>query len=127
MFIEDYPDSDLLPEVQNKLAESVHKLAKKEYMTGDLYRRMNHPKAAVISFNSVLEKYSDTEFAELALFWKSECHRRLNELDEAEIQFKDFIRNHSESDLIPQAEEKLKEIATEKRRLSKEASGSNNQ
>jgi outer membrane protein assembly factor BamD len=124
-FMEEYPDSELRPEVEQKLNDSVNKLAKKEYMTGDLYRKMNQPKAAVISFNSVLDKYADTEFAELALYWKSECHRRLNEFDEAEMQFKDFIRRHPKSDLIPKAEEKLKEIETDKGKMSKEASGSN--
>ena len=126
-FIEDYSDSELQPEVVERLAECINKLAKKEYMTGDLYRKMNRYKSAIISYNAVINEYSETKFAELALFWKGECYRRMNELDESEKLFKDFIDKYRKSDLIQQAEEKLMEISAEKHKQPKEALGSTNQ
>lgn len=128
-FIEEYPDSELRPEVQSKLAECVGKLAKKEYMTGNLYRKMNQYKAAVISFDVVLGKYEDTEFAELALFWKGDCYHRMNDFDTSEMLFKNFIRKYPESNMVPKANEKIEEIDADRTKISvsKEVSGSTDQ
>jgi len=51
----------------------------------------------------------------------------MNELDESEKLFKDFINRYRNSDLIPQAEEKLKEISAEKLKQPRETLGSTNQ
>ena len=74
LFLEEFPDSELKFEVENKLSECRNKLAKKEYKTGELYRKMGYPRAAIISFNVVLEKYYDTPYIDDALFWKGELH-----------------------------------------------------
>ena len=118
-FLEEYPDSELRPEAEKMLAESVNKLAKKEYKDGELYRKMRYYRAALISFDSVLEKYYDTEFADDALYWKGECHRKLREWDEAEKAFKDLVRKHVRSDLVSKAENRLKGLEEEKQKDAK--------
>jgi outer membrane protein assembly factor BamD len=123
-FIEDYPDSELQPLVVARLTDCINKLAKKEYMTADLYRKMRRYKSAVISYDTVMDKYPQTKFAELSLFWKSECLRRMEEFNESEKLFKDFIAKYNGSIFVPQAEEKIKEISTIKNKQPKEASGS---
>jgi len=96
------------------LTESVRKLARKEFMSGVLYRKMSYFRAALISFDSVLERYHDSEFADDALYWKGECHRKLREWEEAEKAFKDLISKHDQSDWTSRAESKIKEIQREK-------------
>lgn len=122
-FLEEYPDSELRPEGEKMLAESVYKLAKKEFKDGELYRKMSYYRAALISFDSVLEKYYDSEFADDALYWKGECHRKLKEWDEAEKAFKDLIRKHVQSNLVSKAESKLKGLEQEEQKDTKKDLG----
>jgi len=114
-FLEDYPNSDLKPEVEKWLSECRHKLAKKEFKTGELYRKMSAYQAAILSFNGVLEKYYDTRFAEDALYWKGECHRKLGEWEAAEKAFQDLLNKYIQSDWVEEIEEKLEEV---RRKLS---------
>jgi TolA-binding protein len=74
-----------------------------------------------------MDKFPQTKFAELSLFWKSECLRRMEEFEESEKSFKDFIAKYTGSIFVPQAEEKLKEISSIKNKQPKEALGSTDQ
>ena len=122
-FLEEYPNSELRPETEKMLKTCVHKLAKKEYKSGELYRKMSYFQAALISFDSVLERYHDSEFADDALYWKGECHRKLREWEEAEKAFTDLISKHAQSDWASRAESKIKEIQREKEKQSQLETG----
>lgn len=125
-FLEDYPSSELRPEVEKKLSEGRHKLAKKEFKTGELYRKMSYYRAAILSFDAVLEKYYDSEFAEDALYWKGECHRNLWEWEDAEKAFQDLLVKYVQSDWVDKAKEKLKEVRKKQSSASQEVlKGSN--
>ncbi|MFH1942869.1 MAG: outer membrane protein assembly factor BamD [bacterium] len=113
LFLEDYPDSDLRPEVEKRLMECRTKLAKKEYKSGELYRKMSYYSAAIISFNEVLEKYYDTEYADDALYWKGECHRRLKNWAEAEKAFQELATRYAQSKWVQKTEGKLQEVRRE--------------
>ena len=123
LFLEEFPDSDFRPEVEKQLAVSVNKLARKEFMTGELYRKMSAYPAALISFNAVLERYYDTQYADDALYWKGECHRKLREWDEAEKAFKDLMDKHVQSNWVGKAEGKLKDIQRERERQKRKELG----
>ncbi len=71
-FLEDYPESELKDEASQKLQELRHKLAKKEYSSADLYRRLSYFDAALVYYDEVLNRYYDTVFAEPALYFKAE-------------------------------------------------------
>jgi len=122
-FLEDYPDSELRPEAEKRLAECRNKLAEKEYKNGELYRKMGYYRAAVISFDNVLENYYDTKFADDALYWKGECLKRSGRFEEAEKAFNDFLRKYPRSTRAEKVEKKLKDIKKELERRSKKASG----
>ena len=107
MFLEDYPESELRSTVEEKLDDCRIRLAKKEYKSGELYRKMNYFKSALIYFNEVLELYYDTDFADDALYWKGECHRRLKEWEEAEKAFQDLLEKHTQSEFKEKAQQKL--------------------
>ncbi len=65
-FIEDYPASDYIPEAEKYIAKIRNDLAKKEYETGRLYLKLEEYDSAIIYFNSVLDSYYDTDYADEA-------------------------------------------------------------
>jgi outer membrane protein assembly factor BamD len=114
LFLEEYPNSELKETVEKQLSECRLKLAKKRYKTGELYRKMGYLRAALISFEAVLESFYDTEYADDALFWKGECHYRMGELVEAEKAFHDLISKHDQSPFTDRAQKRVVEIRDKK-------------
>jgi outer membrane protein assembly factor BamD len=119
-FLEDYPDSDLRSEVEERLGECRRKLAMKEYKTGELYRKMGHPKAAILSYDNVLERYYDSEFADDAYYWKGQCHRKLGELAEADASFTDLIVKYPVSRWASIAQQVLEDVRKKQSQSSTE-------
>ncbi|MBN2028988.1 outer membrane protein assembly factor BamD [bacterium] len=109
-FLDEYPDSDLRTEAVNRLDECLRKLMKKEYETGELYRKQGYYRAAIISYDYVLESNYQTEFVERSLYWKGECLYKLGDLEEAEDLFQTVIRQYPQSEWAERAERKLEDI-----------------
>jgi outer membrane protein assembly factor BamD len=109
-FIEDYYSSPLAPEVEAKLQESRDKLAKKLYAAADQYRKMGYFSSAKVYFELVLERFYDSEYAERALFWQAESQFRLDELEQAEENFKQFIEKYPKHEYISRAKDRLEKI-----------------
>jgi outer membrane protein assembly factor BamD len=118
IFLEEFPESELKKEAEEYLTELRNKLAKKEFKTGVLYKKMAYFKAAIISFETVLESYYDTKFGDDALYLKGECHRKLGELEEAEKTFRELLVKYKDSGLLLKAKEKLKNIKEKQLSLS---------
>ena len=119
-FLEEFPQSNLRPEVEKKLVECWSKLAEKEFKTGVLYRKMSYLNAALISFDNVLQNYYESEFAPEALYWKGYCHRRLQQWDEAEEAFKELIEKHVQSEWASRAEGQLKAVEEARNKQSED-------
>lgn len=67
-----YPEDSLYAEATSKIIELRDKLAYREYFTGQLYTKMDSPLSAMIYFETVINKYSDTQYFEPAFFGKIE-------------------------------------------------------
>ena len=67
LFIDRYPDHELVDQAQETIVELRGKLAKKQFDTAKLYERRELFEAAAISFESVFDLYPDTEWAQPAL------------------------------------------------------------
>jgi outer membrane protein assembly factor BamD len=76
-FLEDFPDSELEEEASQKLQELRNKLAKKEYNSADLYRRLAYYESALVYYDEVLNRYYDTIYAEPSLYYKAEILHKL--------------------------------------------------
>ncbi len=76
-FLEDFPGSDLQKEAAQKLQDLRDKLAKKEYNSAELYRRLAYYESALVYYDEVLNRYYDTAYAESALFYKAEILHKL--------------------------------------------------
>ena len=106
-FLEEFPTSDIRPKVEELLTTSRNKLAKKEFKAANLYRKMGHYNAAIIYFNEFLKVYYDTDFAEEALFRKGESLNKVENWEEAQKTFEEFVKKYPDSKYIPLAYDSL--------------------
>ncbi|OFY66347.1 MAG: hypothetical protein A2Y71_15915 [Bacteroidetes bacterium RBG_13_42_15] len=109
-FLEEFSNSDLKPQVEEKLLECRNKLAKKKFKSGELYRKMGYYRSALIPFDGVLSNYTDTDYADDALYWKGECLRKLGEMEESKKAFLDLLNNYDKSEFVNRAIEKIQEL-----------------
>ena len=68
-----YPEDSLNTESANRIIELRDKLAYREYFTAELYRKMTNPKASVIYYDAVINKFSDSKYFEDAYIGKIEA------------------------------------------------------
>lgn len=109
-FLEDFSKSELVPQAEKMLKISRTKLAKKEFKAGKLYRKLSDHIAALVYFDSVLENYYDTVYAEPALFWKGESLYKLDRSDEALQAFRGLIEKYPKSKYKTKARKRINEI-----------------
>ena len=64
MFIEDFPGSDLLGDAEAAMLSLRLKLARKDYEVGRMYLKLEEYEPALVYFQSVLNHYYDTSFAD---------------------------------------------------------------
>lgn len=67
-----YPEDSLYSEATNKIIELRNKLAYREFFTAQLYTKMDSPLSAMIYYETVINKFSDTAYFEPAFFGKIE-------------------------------------------------------
>lgn len=109
-FLEDFPDSDLVPEAERLLKICRTKLSEKDFKAGELYRKMGDFYGASIYFDSVLNSYYDTKFAEAATFWKGECLYKLQKNTDARQVFEEMLRRFPNSKFSIRTRRRLEEI-----------------
>ncbi len=109
-FIEYHPTDSLVTQAEAKISELNTKLARKEYENGITYVRMEYYKAALASFEHVLEKYHDTPFAEQAQYKKAEVLLLRNRVNEARTEVEKFFTKYPNSSLKADAEKLRTEI-----------------
>jgi outer membrane protein assembly factor BamD len=109
-FLEEYPESELVPQVEKKLLEARSKLAEKTYKSGELYVKMKDYDASLIYLNEVLDLYGDTPWATQALFLKGQVYFNQKKLGQAKQTFEEFIEKYPQDKLIAEAKEKIKDI-----------------
>ncbi|MBN2012749.1 outer membrane protein assembly factor BamD [candidate division KSB1 bacterium] len=117
-FAEEYPTSDLVNEANKLMLKCREKLAKKEYKTGELYRKMSYYEAAILYFESVLSNYYDTDYAEDAQFWLAECLRKDRDYGRAVEEYAKYLQKYPNSNRKSQVQALLKDA-----QRSKEATG----
>ena len=89
---------------------------------GELYQAMAQqfdPKyfqSALESYKFLLQKYPDSRYTSTALFSIAQIEKdNLNKPDDAESDFKDYLRRFPKSDKVADARRSLKEIATNRK------------
>jgi outer membrane protein assembly factor BamD len=104
-FIEYHPTDSLVPGAEAKIGELHAKLARKEFENGMIYMKMEYYRAAINSFEHVLEKYYDSPYAEHSQLKKAEAMYYRNRLDEARVELEKFFLKYPQSSLKAEAEQ----------------------
>ena len=112
-FVEYYPAHELAVDAEAKIRELTARLARKQYETARLYATMQYYRAAFLSYDVVIEKYHDTEWAPLAIVEKAELLLTRLRYREAEQLANDFIRKYPDSVLRRRAEDVRAKVASE--------------
>jgi outer membrane protein assembly factor BamD len=103
-FAEYYPTHSLAAEAAQKIKELTNRLAKKQYETARLYATMEYYKAATLSYDVIIEKYHDTEYAPLAVIEKAELLFSRKRYTEARTEVHSFLSKFPNSVLRARAE-----------------------
>ncbi len=96
-FVEYYPKNEHVADADEKIKELTIKLAKKQYDTAKLYAAMEYYMAAVKSYDEVIEKYHDTEYAPLAYQGKIDLLMSRHHYREAKEQIDQFLSKYPNS------------------------------
>ncbi len=109
-YIEYSPTDSLVHDAEAKITELNTKLAKKDYDDGVQYMKMDYYRAAVVYFESVLEKYHDTPYAELAQLKKSEALSMRKKYADAMTELETFYKKYPNSQHKEEADRLLSDI-----------------
>ena len=127
-FANKYPDSERVPECNEKIDELRSKLELKAYHQGILYYKLSQYNAAITSFDNMLSEYPESSHAEEARFLilkasyeyavNSVYLKRIDRLENARLRYKEYINRYPKGDNVKEAKELSKLIETEFKNLS---------
>ncbi len=109
-FVLDNPDSDLIPDAQKIILDARTKLARKDYESGVLYIKMYDLRAARIYFQLVIDEYTDTPYAGMALYQLAEIDYKEKDYQAASDRLNHFLNIYENSELAGKAKKLLEEI-----------------
>ncbi len=113
LFLEEYPNSEFAVEARRRLHALRNRLGMKEFKVGELYRKMGYQRAALISYQTVIDEFYDTDMIDDALYRKGECHISMGDLEDAEKTFQELLTKFPESKYREKAESRLRSIQEE--------------
>ena len=99
-FIELFPTHPRVPDAEKQIKELTEKLAEKEFKTGLLYVKMENYSAALIYFNTVIDKYYTTPFIDDAMMEKLRILIRRKNFTEAGSLITAFLDKYADSPFI---------------------------
>jgi len=118
-FTEDFPKSEYVDQATVLIEKCRDKLARKEYKSAELYRKMTDYEAAIIYFESVLSTYYDTEYAEDAQYWLAVCLQKDRQFERALAEFDRYLMKYPDSNRKETIKKSIKQIEQNKNSISK--------
>jgi outer membrane protein assembly factor BamD len=112
-FVEYNPAHPLAPDAEAKIKELNDRLAFKAYEAARQYERMEYYRAAMLSYDVVIEKYHDTEYAPLSYLDKADLLVKRLRFREAESTVKEFMTKYPNSVLRSRADGIMDKIRDE--------------
>ena len=114
LFMDRYPNSNMVDSCNSEIRSLRSKLEKKSYENGKLFYKMEKYRSAVIAFNSTLQTYPDTDYKEEIKFLivKSNYLFAINSIDSKKVErlegtiksYHIFVDSFSDSKWVKQAE-----------------------
>lgn len=109
-FVEYNPSHELAPDAEAKIRELTNRLAKKVFDAAHQYETMEYYRAALLSYDIVIEKYHDTDFAQPAFLDKADLLIRRERLEEAGRVLEEFVTKYPSSSLRGRADSMIEEV-----------------
>jgi outer membrane protein assembly factor BamD len=118
-FVEYNPTSEFALEAEKKISELTNRLAKKQYDVARLYETMGYSRSALLSYDVVIEKFHDTEYAPRAYLDKADLLIRREQWQEALVTIQAFLAKYPGSEyrdaglrLLDEVEQEIRSSAT---------------
>jgi outer membrane protein assembly factor BamD len=111
--LQQYPQTKLRPQVQERLNEVQENLAMHDYQVGDFYLTSRYKvhggglKGAQSRFKDIVEKYPCFSYMDEVLFKLGYTYQQEEEPDEAAKYYQQLLRYHSDSERADKAKEQL--------------------
>jgi outer membrane protein assembly factor BamD len=109
--LREYPSSNVREEAMASFMEAKGKLAKKEYLNGKLYIRLEYFRAARIYFDTVINDYGDTEWAAWAMLGKGQSYDREGNRKKAIETYEKILATYPDSEPYGRAGMRLEQIS----------------
>jgi outer membrane protein assembly factor BamD len=110
--LREYPNSNVREEAEASLMEARGKLARKQYLNGKLYLRMESFRAARIYFDLVLDEYGDTEWAAWAMLGKGQSYDREGDMEKAIETYEKVLADYPDTEPYGRAGMRLDQISS---------------
>ena len=118
-FVEYNPSSEFALDAEAKIRELTSRLARKQYDVARLYETMGYSRSALLSYDVVIEKFHDTEFAPLAYLDKADLLITRERWEEARTTIQAFLSKYPTSEyrdaglrLLDEVEQELRQGTT---------------
>jgi outer membrane protein assembly factor BamD len=107
LLVRQMPDSQYVPDAQQRIVTARRKLAEKELYVGQFYFDRGNYAAAVGRFKRLLADYDAAGLEDQALYFLGESLWRLEQKDEARAAFQRLVQEDSQSEWAPAAAHRL--------------------
>jgi len=112
-FVEYNPNSEFALDAEAKINELTSRLAKKQYDVARLYETMGYSRSALLSYDVVIEKFHDTEYAPLAYLDKADLLISREQWEEARVTIQAFLSKYPQSEYRDAGLRLLEEVERE--------------
>jgi outer membrane protein assembly factor BamD len=109
-FVEEHPLHKQRTEAEKKIAELREKLACKQWLNAELYRKMREFGSSLIYYDVIINQYYDSDYAEKALFGKTLVYMAMKDFQKAREQLLIFREKFPNSELKDSAEKNLQKV-----------------
>jgi outer membrane protein assembly factor BamD len=109
-FVERYPNSDLLPEVQTKLREARDRLSTWDFEVGQFYYRIRWYPGAIDRLKTLLDKDPEYTRRDAVYFYLAEALVKANRRAEALPYLERLVAEFEQSDHLRNARERIAEL-----------------
>jgi outer membrane protein assembly factor BamD len=100
-FLDLYPNSKYASQADRRIRELKDKLALKALKSAELYFTLGNYKSAIVYYDSILDEYFDTKYADDALYGKIQALIKKKQYEEAKNEIARFEEKFFASEYLP--------------------------
>ncbi len=117
-FIDYYPGSPLVSNAEKEITKLRNKLAKKDFEIAKLYNTLGYYRAAIVYYDVILEKYHDSDVADLAALGKVKALLERHRNVEAKAALVKFYASYPDSPAKAEANKLARSLNLDINKLS---------